>query len=130
MSEAERVLSDTDVDAVARRVVELLRADRAATGASGEHLVWTCGEVAAAIGRSADFVREHRDELGVLPAEGRRPRLLFDPARVRDWASAREASGRPQAANPAPVLTSRRRRGEPSGTGVDLLPIHGDRRAA
>jgi hypothetical protein len=42
----------------------------------------TVAEVARMLGCSAGFVRDHRRELGVLPATGSRPRLRFDPERV------------------------------------------------
>lgn len=118
-------------EVVARRVVELLRSDLAPVVADAPStLVWDTARVAQEIGRSRDFVRDHRHELGVLPAEGDRPRLLFDVEAVRRWATARdevvrsEGSGSPQ---------SRRLRRVPAsglGTGVDLLPVGSEEKAA
>ncbi len=92
------------VEATAQRVVELLAPHLAlltapATGASpaiGRQL--TVADVAARLGRSADWVRDHRAELGLLPAEGRRPRLLFDPEAVAVWATARSTGDASQPA--------------------------------
>jgi len=124
----ERVLSEADVDAIARRVVELLgEPDPAASAAA---LVWTTARVAAEIGMSEEWVRDHRDDLGALPAKGERPRLLFDPAAVRAWATAREEGERSPRRNPAPAKARRRAPAQRMSSGVDLLPIRGDRRAA
>lgn len=127
MGEGFVVLAPESVDAVARRVVELL-AD-APTETSGP-LVWTPAQVAEHVGRSVDWVREHRHDLGVLPAEGERPRLLFDPAAVRAWASARDRSVRSVPTEPASALTSAPRRPRRNRTGADLIPIRETGRAA
>jgi hypothetical protein len=76
----------------------------------------TVGQVGEMFGRSREWVRDHRDELGVLPTTGTRPRLMFDPAKVQEAMRA-----------PTPIDTTRpkphgrrRRRSSP-----DLLPIRG-----
>jgi hypothetical protein len=45
----------------------------------------TVAEVARMLGCSADYVRQHRHELGCLERKGTRPRILFDPERVREF---------------------------------------------
>lgn len=86
----------------------------------------TAREVAAHLGRSYDFVREHRHELGLLAAEGARPRLLFDPRQVDVWATSRSgAVGSPDPDRPVTTRKAGRRGAPRSGTGGQLLPIHG-----
>lgn len=114
-------------DMVAVRVVEMLRPS---VPAADGPLAWTTGDVARELGRSADWVREHRQELGLLPAVGERPRLMFDPAAVRAWATARHEDVRSVAPEPAPTLAARRPRAARIRTDVDLIPIRGDRSAA
>lgn len=115
-------------DLVADRVLERLGA--AGAGAALRDApapaLLTAREVAARLGLSYDFVREHRDELGVLAGEGARPRLLFDARRVAEFATARSSTVRSRGADsPAGPGHARRRRGSRSGTGPPLLPIRG-----
>ena len=120
------------VEAIAQRVVELLR--EAPVGVvdagAGEPVLWTTARVAAELGFSAEWVRDHRAELGVVTMPGARPRLLFEAAAVRAWATAREAGERSQAAEAPPARAPRRARRRSSGTGADLLPIRSESRAA
>lgn len=118
------------VEAIARRVVELLRDDGAADIGPAGPRMWSTARVAAELGRSAEWVRDHRGELGVVTLTGDRPRLLFDPARVCAWATAREVSERSQAAERPQTRPARRSGRASSGTGADLLPIRGGSRAA
>ena len=114
-------------DLVAERVVERLRG---VTGEVAGSRVLTSRQVAERLGRSTAWVREHRGELGQVPGVGERPRLLFDAAAVEAWVTAREEVVKSRAAEPASLLAPARRRRHASGSGVDLLPIRGDRRAA
>lgn len=72
------------LDRIEARVNELH--DAGAPRASGGPPL-SAKEVAARIGRSPDFVRAHREELGVIShgesGPGRRPRLLFDADAVQ-----------------------------------------------
>lgn len=121
---------DEFAEIVARRVVEMLRSEPPVVDDQADALVWDTGRVAREIGRSREFVRDHRHELGVLPAEGERPRLLFDAEAVRRWATAREdvvGSGTRESPR------ARRLRQAPAsglGTGADLLPIGDEEKAA
>jgi hypothetical protein len=122
-------LSPAAVDAVARRVVELLREAPASESAAGP-LLWTTARTAQELGRSTEWVRDHRHELGVVTTRGARPRLMFDPAAVRQWATARDGvvgSGREKPASPRRL---RRGPASVSGTGVDLLPVGAQEEAA
>lgn len=124
------------VEAIARRVVELLREAPAGVVdvGAGEPVLWTTSRVAAELGFSAEWVRDHRGELGVITTSGTRPRLMFEAAAVRAWATAREGARgtgeRSQVAESPPVRRPRRPRSPSSGTGADLLPIRGESRAA
>ena len=109
-------------EAVAARVVELLDA----RPASLLSLLLTVQDVAARLGASADYVRDHADELGVVRLPG--ALLRFDAGVIEDLcrAGARCASDRPQRAGSsvaAGVSTARRARR--AGAVADLLPIKG-----
>ena len=121
------VLSPEDVEAVALRVVALLRAEGLAPDAGA--LLWSTADVARELGMSADWVREHRHDLGVLPSAGPRPRLLFDPSSVRAWATARDEVVRSSVQSVSAHHVHARGRGLRAGSGTDLLPIRGDRAA-
>jgi hypothetical protein len=100
----------------------------------GDHVLrsrpLTTKDVAAMLGRSAAWVRQHRHELGAITiSQGPRPRLMFDPATVADRLTSRSESERSQAAQ-QPVATGlkRRRPRRTSGTNAELLPFRGSER--
>lgn len=110
------------VEAVARRVVELLREDGLA--APPEPRLLDAAEVAERFGVSPEWVRDHADDLGAVRlGDGPRPRLRFDPDAVRSALSARSGSGRSEdqrlgsTAGPRPIRAS-----AGSGEGVGQLP--------
>jgi hypothetical protein len=76
-------------------------------------------DVAARLGRSVAWVRDHRAELGVLPASGQRPRLWFTEAGIEAYTRREQPEAKPA----KPVRAKPRRRGRP--TGADLLPVKG-----
>ena len=133
MSQHERVLSDADVEAVAAalapKVVELLRGTPAVAPVDAVPGLWSTAQVGDFLGRSAEWVRDHRDELGVITTGGVRPRLMFDPGAVRSWATAREGVVRSETRDPASPLGAKRKRSQRMGTGADLLPIRGEQAA-
>jgi hypothetical protein len=99
-------LSEAEIEAVATRVADLLKAQR-----PNDELV-DAAAIARRFGVSRDFVYRHADELGgVRLGDGPRARLRFDPAKV-----GRALRGSPE----KPIPTTRRRapRRSPS-----LLPI-------
>lgn len=128
--------ADALVEAVARRVIELLRdAQPAAATAVPAAVLVDASRVAAELGASRDWVYAHADELGAIRlgacGDGRRPRLRFDLAVVADRLTARDTSERSQpAVLPAQTQVSARRRARSLGTSVDLLPIRGRSEAA
>jgi excisionase family DNA binding protein len=72
-------LSAEDVEAVARRIVELLRSEAAST-----FKLVDARELAALLGVSVDYVYEHAAELGALRlGSGRKARIRFDADTAR-----------------------------------------------
>jgi hypothetical protein len=107
-------LSPEDHEAIARRVVELLRdQDRAGPGC------WqTADQVALRLGVSRDYVYRHADELGARRlGEGPRAHLRFDPAAVAAYGRSDDPIEQVSA------RASRSRRGPTHD--VELLPIRG-----
>jgi hypothetical protein len=88
------VLSAEDVEAVARRTVELLRGDQPAAFALVD-----ARELAAVLGVSIDYVYGHATQLGAVRlGSGRRARIRFDVdmARTALDESRRRPPGRPR----------------------------------
>lgn len=116
----ERLHPD-DIEAIAQRVVELLRLEPAVV----EFL--TAAQVADRFGLTKSFVYEHAAELGAVRiGQGKRPRLRFDPERVKAAMTAREVDTPAHA--PTLVPPGRRRRAAKpkpgyTASGVLLLPI-------
>lgn len=108
-------------EAVARRVVELLDERRAQPSPARRLL--SAREVAEVLGRSVDWVREYRHELGVVAGRGARPRLLFDAAAVDRYATACDEVVRSQPDGASVHAAPRRERRPRTGTSVDLLPV-------
>jgi hypothetical protein len=100
-------LSDSDIEAVAARVAELL-----AVGRTGGEFV-DAAEIARRFSVSRDFVYSHAEELGAVRlGTGPKARLRFDPAGVGDYLKG-------GAAKPARPIPQRRR----SLQGSTLLPV-------
>jgi hypothetical protein len=120
MASSRVKLDSQTVDAIARRVVELLRERERGAG----ELI-DAAELARRLGVDRSWVYTHAIELGAVRlGDGPRPRLRFDPrlalARFRAGVRAERR------ANPARAVRSRR---GGSGRGEDhlpLLPIKGD----
>jgi excisionase family DNA binding protein len=82
------VLTEQDVEAVARRTVELLRGERA-----GSFALVGARELAEHLGVSVDYVYEHAGELGALRlGGGRKARIRFEVATARRALEARQTS--------------------------------------
>ncbi len=116
--------ADALVEAIARRVVELLdeRVERAIPAVELVDAV----TVARALGVSRDTVYEHAEALGARRLGGARGRLRFDLAEAVDLWAARSSSERSQRdESPAEPAKPRRRREAGMGTSAPLLPIHG-----
>jgi hypothetical protein len=107
-------LDEASVNAVAKRVAELLRGK-----STGDDFI-DAAEVGRRFSLSRDYVYEHADELGAIRlGNGSRARLRFDPATVRErltHLTVRDSETEPQRANQRSV----RSRGS-----VDLLPVKG-----
>lgn len=106
-------LDDASVEAIARRVVELLSSE----GGSKDWI--DAAEVARRFSLSTDYVYEHADELdAVRIGSGPKARLRFDPDKV--IAALVGSSRKGSQPNQEPVRSVRRARG------VTLLPIRGE----
>lgn len=105
-------------DLLAPRIADALRAPT-------EVELLDAGEVARRFGVTAEWVRDHRDELGAIRlGDGPRPRLRFDAQHVAATLTRRSTSGRSLDAD-SPVATgdpSRSGRGR-SGNALDTLPV-------
>ena len=94
-----------DLQALAREVARLLRADTAASS------LLTANQVARRFNVARTWVYAHADELGAIRlGTGSRPRLRFDQAVVAQALAASSGRRRPRRAAAAP-------------TGAPLLPI-------
>jgi hypothetical protein len=106
-------LDDASVEAIARRVAELLSSEGGSEG-------WIdAAEVARRFSFSRDFVYEHSAELGAVRiGSGPKARLRFDPNKVAEaLGGSFERESRPK----REAVRSVRR-----GRGVTLLPIRGE----
>ena len=107
------------VDAVARRVVELLREEGAIS--RGPRLL-TVAAVSQEFGVSTDWVYANAGRLGAIRlGSGPRARLRFDRATIAD----RIAKVASHGARDRSSQRGKRRRGTREGAGGDLLPILG-----
>jgi hypothetical protein len=119
MASARIKLDPQTVEAIARRVIELLHGKAAA---AGPELV-DAAELARRLGVERSWVYTHAIELGAIElGGGRRPRLRFDPnvAAMRIRASAGRNG---QVASKPRRLTHSH--GERAGNRQPLLPIKG-----
>jgi hypothetical protein len=108
------------VEAVARRVVELLRAER---HSPRERRLVDAATLAAELGVERSWVYAHRTELGAIQlGAGSKPRLRFDVDIARE-SLARSTSKEPQTQTLTAGGDSSRRRRERLGTSAGLLPI-------
>lgn len=119
MASARIQLDPQTVEAIARRVVELLER----RGLRERELV-DAAELARRLGIERTWVYSHAIELGAVKlGSGPKPRLRFDPeiaARVLQRVGVEPATD--------PPARSGKRAGQPSargGRGAKLLPIHG-----
>lgn len=121
-------LHPDDIEAIARRVVEQLQAEVATAGSGAAELL-SPADVAKHIGRSAEWVREHADQLGVIRlGGGSRPRLWFRPdvvdERMRELAQCSRFTG-PGATEPASLEQARLAGRVPEGLdGLPLRQVH------
>lgn len=108
-------LDDASVEAVARRVAELVR-DREPTPD------WIdAAEVARRLGVKTDYVYRHAAELGAEPlGKGPKPRLRFDAEAVEEHLR----TSRRREASPPPKVS--RKAAPPRPARVELLEIKGD----
>lgn len=114
-------LDEASVEAVARRVVELLRAD---SHSAHERRLVDAATLAAELGVDRSWVYAHRAELDAIRlGSGSKPRLRFDVDTARELLA--RSTGKESRLQESPTTTgassSRRRRR--SGSSYELLPI-------
>ena len=111
------------VEAVARRVVELLR--ESGLDAPARSRLIEAPEAAERLGVSAEWVRDHALELGAVRlGDGPRPRLRFDPERVAEALNRRSGGGgsdEQRSGSTTGPVSARPRRSEPGSIGQ--LPV-------
>ena len=114
-------------DLIVERLVPRLLSDPAAAhlGAKDASVLLTAGEVGARFGVSAEWVRDHQSELGVVRlGDGPRPRLRFDPERVAEALTRRTENERSeQDEGLATTLVPSPGGGSSAGSGLDSLPV-------
>jgi hypothetical protein len=116
-------LDVASVEAVARRVVELLRAEHRSPR---ERRLVDAATLAAELGVERSWVYAHRADLGAIQlGSGSKPRLRFDVDMARELLarSTSRESQTPQ--TPVAAGDSSRRRRQRLGSSPDLLPIRG-----
>jgi len=93
--------------------------------ATGLPALLTAAEVAERFGVSAEWVRDHADDLGVVRlGDGPRPRLRFDAETVAAALTSRAGGGESDAAiEPAGAVNPRPRRRRGPGTELDFAPV-------
>ncbi len=114
-------LDPASVEAIARRVSELLREE------PGAGLI-DAAEVARRFRLSRAYVYENADALGAIRiGTGKRPRLRFEPETVAERLTARSGSRGSESGKPARKARSKPRRRPRSDSAPGLLPIRGRR---
>jgi hypothetical protein len=122
MTPTEITLSRQSVEAVARRLLELLDEREAQLAAPGRYL--SAAELSACLGVEVAYVYAHAAEFGAIRlGDGPRPRLRFDPEVVAERLAARDTA--PQTSTERPSSPPRRPGGRGSSS-AELLPIKGD----
>lgn len=110
-------LDAESVEAVARRVTELLREG----GIDGQAELVDAAEVARRFGVSRDYLYAHAEDLGAVRlGSGPKARLRFDPERVRETLAARPQEPSQPAVSRPPRRTRQR-------SNAELLPVRGGR---
>jgi hypothetical protein len=120
-------LAEAIAEALARRAIEQTEGGHLS---QDEHRLLTAREVAAMLRRTAEWVRHHREELGVIRlGNGPRPRLLFHPQAVAERLDSRsESESSHEAQTPEQTGKEQGRPRRRSGTTTGLLPFPGSER--
>lgn len=116
-------LDEASVEAVARRVVELLRTD---SYSSRERRLVDAATLAADLGVDRSWVYAHRAELGAIRlGSGSKPRLRFDVDTARELLARSTSKESGLQESPTTTGSSSPRRRRRSGSSYELLPIRG-----
>lgn len=120
---AQTALDAASVEAVARRVVELIRSE--GDSPVGRRLV-DAATLAVELGVERSWVYAHRAELGAIQlGTGSKPRLRFDMAAAREVLARSGSHESHESQTPAPVSRLASRRRQRMASRVGLLPIKG-----
>src|SRR4051794_20809639 len=112
-------LHPADVDAIARRVAELVREEASAS----QLRFLTAAQVAKRFNVTRDWVYAHADDLGAIRlGEGPRARFRFDPTQTIAAMASRSDGERSDASGPAPRRARRRQASPAQSDGCPLLP--------
>lgn len=117
------VLDEAFVEALARRVVELIRNE--SNPPLARRMV-DAATLAAELGIERSWVYAHRHELGGIPlGAGSKPRLRFDVETARELLARSTSKEAQVPQTPVPARGSSRRRRQRLGSSPKLLPIRG-----
>ena len=115
-----------DLELLADLVAERLAARLDARSGSAPAELVSAADVARRFGVSAEWVRDHADELRVVRlGDGPRPRLRFDVAKVADRLAACSPSEGSETPDPAPRRRSPLRARPATASERPLLPVEG-----
>ena len=114
-------LDAASVEAVARRVVELLRTER---HSARERRLVDAATLVAKLGVERSWVYAHRAELGAIQVgAGSKPRLRFDADVARELLARSTCKESQTQQTPTVAGSQQRRHRQRSGSGAELLPI-------
>ncbi len=120
---ANTALDAASVEAVARRVVELIRSEG---GSPIVRRLVDAATLAAELGVERSWVYAHRVELGAIQlGNGSKPRLRFDVEVAREVLARSAVSESREPKTPASTRGPKRRRRKQIVGGPGLLPIRG-----
>jgi hypothetical protein len=116
-------LDAASVEAVARRVVELMLGEGDSPSARG---LVDAATLAAELGVERSWVYTHRDELGAMQlGTGPKPRLRFDVETARAVLARSHSKRSHEPTLPMPARSSVHRQRRRMGSGPPLLPVKG-----
>jgi hypothetical protein len=119
-AEVDELRGLLDPERLVEAVAELLRED-----GEGPRML-SPAEAGGRLGRSAEWVRDHREELGAVAlGDGPRPRLGVPSERVAAYLASSAGSRSEDPENRSAKPIRRRRRGAGMGREADFLPIRG-----
>lgn len=127
VNEATLRLHAEDLERLADAVAERLHGRLAGSVERTLPALLTAGQLAEQFGVSAQWVREHADELGARRlGSGAKPRLRFDATEVARRLASRSVSERSHDPDPPSRLPRAKHQPPGTGSGAELLPIRAE----